>query len=87
MAWMITGVVAILAEDANFQECPVRGRSDDHCQIAGLEGGDRVADGVPDVVVRDAVFPCWFTYAHIDKIPCLASRVQRHAGQHALFGG
>jgi len=73
MAWMTTGSVSVDIEDADLQQRPIGGWSDEHRQVpVDDDSAHRGAHGVPDVRIGDAMLVRWDTDPHGDNIACLS---------------
>jgi len=70
-AWRITGS-SLSSPSTPISSGAVTGRPDQHRQVfVHVDLVGRIADAMPDVGVRNSVFPCWFADPHVDNLPCL----------------
>jgi len=71
-------VVSIKVEDAELQQRPVGGWSDEHGQVLfHVDPAHRVANAVQDVLVGHTVLPRRLADSHADNISCLRGRVKK----------
>src|SRR5674536_42768 len=75
------GVIPVDVEHADLQQRSVGRRSDEHGQVVthGYRA-HRVAGGVPDVRVGDAMLPRWPTDPHFDNVACLRGKTSQVVG-------
>jgi hypothetical protein len=72
---MTTRVVALDVENPDLEQRSVGCGADEHDQVIIQEhASHRVANGVPYVLVENAVLSRWLTDPHLDNAACLATQ-------------